>query len=174
MVILALDLAKSTGWAIGGDEIISGTAKFTETDIGELAISFMIWLESMLDSHLPELVAYEAPVVKHPHAAKILIGLSWLVILACRERKIPCIPVGNTAVKRHFLGRVYGKKVRPYPGIIEARRRGFDPTTTDEADAIAILLYVRDHHTLKSRSRATSDRKSAGRKRHLPRDIGSS
>lgn len=164
--IIALDLAKSTGWAAwrNGTIVSSGTKKFNETDFGDLAVSYMLWLEKLLDEYEPDLVVYEAPVVKHPHATKVLIGLSWLVLLACKERNIPCESVGNTAVKKHFVGKVYGKNAKPYPGIIEARRRGFDPQTTDEADAIAIAFYVADKITSKSGSGTTPARKPAKRK----------
>ena len=88
MKVLALDIAKTTGWAFSSENgtVISGSAKFTEMDFGDLAFSYHRWIVEMLEELRPELVAYEAPVVKHPHATKILIGLSWIVVLACRER----------------------------------------------------------------------------------------
>jgi Holliday junction resolvasome RuvABC endonuclease subunit len=143
MKVIALDLAKQTGWAVmsAGGKVVSGHVTFTEDTFPELAGAFWAWLEDILKNE-PDLVAYEAPVVKHPHATKILVGLSWLVILACKLRGIDCIPVTNTKVKVHFVGRVYGKKEKPYPGIVEAEKRGWSPRSTDEADALAILSYV--------------------------------
>lgn len=165
MRILALDLARSTGWAVGDQKtIISGTRRFNEADFGDLAVNYKLWLEGLIDEHKPDLVAYESPVVKHPHAAKILVGLSWLVIIVCKEHNIPYLSVPNTSVKKFFCGKIYGKTTKPYPGIVEARRRGFDPQTTDEADAIAILLYIRDKGTDESGSRTASHRKSSKRK----------
>lgn len=176
MKILALDIAKTTGWAISKGEttIVSGSIKFTQTDFGELAFAFKKWISGKLDRERPDLVAYEAPVVKHAHAAKILIGLSWMVVLACQERGIPCVSVNNTSVKKFFVGAVCGKDTKPYPVTVEAERRGHCPQTTDEADAIAILYYVRTNNPLESGSGATSDRKPARRKRNVSRDRGSS
>lgn len=144
MKILTLDLAKQTGWAVltDGGRILSGHRTFEEDEFSDLALAFHDWLENLITSHEPDLVAYEAPVVKHPHATKILVGLSWLTILLCVKRGIKCIPVVNTKVKKHFVGRVYGKKEKPYPGIVEAEKRGWSPRSTDEADALAILSYV--------------------------------
>jgi Holliday junction resolvasome RuvABC endonuclease subunit len=144
MKILTLDLAKQTGWAVIGDggKIYSGHVKFDEADFPDLALAYWSWLGDQLQRYRPELVAYEAPVVKHPHATKILVGLSWLTILAAGLAGIPSMAVTNTAVKKHFVGRVYGKKETPYPGTVEAQKRGWSPRSTDEADALAILSYV--------------------------------
>lgn len=35
-------------------------------------------------------------------------------------------------------------ELNPYPGIVEAHRRGFDVTTTDEADALALWFCAMD------------------------------
>jgi crossover junction endodeoxyribonuclease RuvC len=144
MKILTLDLAKQTGWAVmtDGGRIFSGHQKFEEADFSDLALAFHDWLENKLIVYEPDFVAYEAPVVKHPHATKILVGLSWVTMLLCKQKGIECDPVTNTAVKKHFVGRVYGKKEKPYPGTVEAEKRGWSPRSTDEADALAILSFI--------------------------------
>lgn len=167
MKILCLDLAKQTGWAAlsEGGKITSGHVTFTEVTFPALAVAFWVWLENKLNAENPDLVAYEAPVVKHPHATKILVGLSWLTILSCQLRGIECIPVTNTKVKVHFVGRVYGKKEKPYAGITEAKKRGWSPRSTDEADALAILSYCLHTHAHQSGSRAAPARRDPKPKR---------
>jgi Holliday junction resolvasome RuvABC endonuclease subunit len=170
MKILTLDLAKQTGWAAisDGGKITSGHVTFTEETFPELALAFWTWINARIIEHKPEFVAYEAPVVKHPHATKILVGLSWLTILACKIHDIPCEPVTNTKVKVHFVGRVYGKKEKPYPGIEEAKKRGWSPRSTDEADALAILSYVL-HQSCCDGPRATPARRDPKPKRRAGR-----
>lgn len=163
MKILCLDLAKQTGWAAvsDGGRIKSGHVKFEEMEFKDLATAFWSWLNDLINEHEPVLVVYEAPVVKHPHSTKILVGLAWTTILACGLKGIECIPITNTKIKKHFVGRVYGKKEEPYPGIVEAKKRGWSPRSTDEADALAILSYSLHTYAHQSGSRATPARRPA-------------
>jgi Holliday junction resolvasome RuvABC endonuclease subunit len=114
---------------------------------GELIGPLAMELARFVDPLLPgvDVVAYERPLVRHPHAAQMLNGFAWVVELICAERELLCLPIVNTRAKKFFVGKTYSKKDKPYPGIVRAHQLGVTSVkTTDEADALAIHLYVQD------------------------------
>jgi hypothetical protein len=146
MNLLALDLARSTGWALGpatnsSPRLVGSFRLETPGDlIGPLTLELKARLEGLLPA--ADLVAYERPLVRFAHASQVLNGLAWIVEHVCAERELLCLPVPNTQAKKHFCGKTYSKKVKPYPGLVRARELGFELDNTDEADAMAIFSYV--------------------------------
>lgn len=148
--LLTLDLAsRSIGWTCGppdDNRFSSGTQTFPSTreDIGAFSILFEKWLDQALAG--VSLVVFEAPVL---YAAKAnlatlrkLYGVAYHVELMCTKRKIECFEANNSSVKA-FMGVSRAKGVNQKAQMIElVRRYGFAVRDDDEADAIAIRLYV--------------------------------
>ncbi len=143
---LALDLGRRAGWAAGplscspsfGSFVVGGGTW------GEIAVDLEGHVLGLLRRHRPAVVAYEAPIVLHPHAGQVLAGMAFMVeYLAASHGGLLCLPIPNSEAKHAFAGRTYSKKEDPYPGCVEARRRGFDVRTTDEADALSVWYAVR-------------------------------
>ncbi|MDE2472622.1 MAG: hypothetical protein KGL35_28820 [Bradyrhizobium sp.] len=145
--LLTLDLSsRSVGWTCGMLEDLrfaSGTQLFPKTgdDIGAFIDLHIQWLESALNG--VGLCVMEAPIL--PKATSLatcrkLYGQSAVTEYLCRKHKIECLEVSNMSVKA-FFG-VAGAK-DPKAAMMDAvLRYGYDALTDDEADAIAIRLYI--------------------------------
>lgn len=141
MIGLSFDLGRHSGWCCGelerktplfGHFVIEGTTW------GDQSVSLADEVGILMNRFHPAVISYEAPLVIHAGAAQVLAGYAFMVEFLAKIGNVACTPVANSAAKRFFTGRMYGKKTIPYPGIVEAHRRGFAVTTTDEADAVAI------------------------------------
>jgi hypothetical protein len=147
-VIVALDLASQTGWALRNRDgrILSGTVSFRPSRYdggGMRYLRFQNWL-TQFAAELPEISAiYFEEVRRHlgTDAAHVYGGLLATVTAWCEQRRIPYqgVPVGT--IKRHIAGSGAADKQAV---IAAVRARGFTPTDDNEADAIAILLWAID------------------------------
>ena len=147
MKVLALDFGRKTGWALGtladdGSPIIydSGTQSLKITKRSEHPSSFSAfhsWLDAMITSHGVTHVAYEL-VRRHAgvKAAHAWGGYYSITYLLCSARNVSITPVEVGTVKKNWTGSGNANKQRM---IDEARRRGYNPSGDDEADALAIL-----------------------------------
>ena len=141
MKILSLDLATTLGWATYIDgKIKYGNVEFHNKKFdgaGMRYLKFKCWLtEQHLDS---DIIIYEG-VRKHLADAtdsQHVYG-GWMAILQawCEENKIPYTAEGVTTIKKYWTGKGNAKKDDM---IKEARKRGFNPASHDEADALAVL-----------------------------------
>lgn len=139
--ILALDLGTSTGFAIGGKEhMVSGTwnLKPGRYDGGGMRfVKMRANLEDIRRAYGVTHVFYEE-VRRHRgvDAAHVYGGLMGTLTAWCEEHDIPYqgVPVGTN--KRNWTGAGNASKDAM---VAECRRRGFEPGSEDEADAIAVF-----------------------------------
>ena len=144
--ILALDLGTTTGWALGSatGSIISGTVSFKPSRYdggGMRFVRFRNWLNQLhADSGTISAVYFEE-VRRHAgtDAAHVFGGLLAILSAWCEEHGIPYqgVPVGSW--KRQICGKGNASKDDVIAAI---RARDFKPIDTNEADAVAILLWA--------------------------------
>ncbi|MBB4267717.1 crossover junction endodeoxyribonuclease RuvC [Roseospira visakhapatnamensis] len=144
---LALDLGTKTGWAVSahGRVAASGTQPFNTGRFdggGMRYLRFRHWLDEVLVRVGGELAAVHFEEVRRhaaTDAAHVYGGLLATLTAWCEERRIPYqgVPVGTW--KRHIVGKGNASKDKVKA---EVDRRGFAPSDDNEADAIAIALWV--------------------------------
>lgn len=142
-ITLALDLGSNCGWAIKNKVgITSGTESFKTKRIegaGMKFLRFRKWLDMNLHHGFNEV--YYEEVRRHigTQAAHAFGAYQGILTAWCEENSIPysSIPVGT--IKRNWVGRGNASKQEM---IAEAKQRGFNPSTDNEADALAILHCV--------------------------------
>ena len=136
MKVLALDLAGTTGWAIGTDGPEQwGTIHFTATDRAARWWALQAWLSDMVDEHEPAILAYEKPI--HRGSGTVaLVGYAVIVELVAYLHELTVVPVNISTLKK-FAG-VAGC-LKP---IATARERGWDVQNSHEADAAWLCSYV--------------------------------
>jgi len=139
--ILALDLGTSTGFAIGSKKhMVSGTwnLKPGRYDGGGMRfVKMRANLEDIRRAYGVTQVYFEE-VRRHRgvDAAHVYGGLMGTLTAWCEEHDIPYggLPVGE--IKRAWTGKGNASKDDM---VAECRRRGYEPGSEDEADAIAIF-----------------------------------
>ncbi|MDH5528280.1 MAG: hypothetical protein OEY97_13370 [Nitrospirota bacterium] len=144
--ILALDLGTTTGWAVRAADgtVTSGTMSFRPGRFeggGMRFLRFKRWLAEMeLLSGRPTTIYFEE-VRRHAgvDAAHAYGGFMGQLTAWCELRGVPYqgVPVGT--IKKHATGKGNAGKAAV---IASVRGRGYDPTDDNEADAIALLLWV--------------------------------
>jgi hypothetical protein len=146
-IVLALDLATTTGWAMKlASGVESGIVSFRPSryDGGGIRyLRFHAWLDSMAQDVVDIGVVYYEEVRRHlsTDAAHVHGGLLATLTSWCEQQSVPYqgVPVGT--IKRFITGKGNADK----QAVIEAvRARGYRPSDDNEADAIAILLWAID------------------------------
>lgn len=145
--LLTLDLSsRSVGWTCGTPNDLrfsSGTQLFPKTgeDIGAFIDLHIKWLEPALNG--VNLCVMEAPILPKTTSlatCRKLYGQSAVTEYLCRKHHVECLEVSNMSVKA-FFG-VAGAK-DPKAAMMDAvASYGYEALTDDEADAIAIRLYI--------------------------------
>jgi len=144
--VLALDLGTTTGWALRGQDggITSGTMTFRPSRFeggGMRFLRFRGWLGEVagLAGGLARIAFEEVRAHAGVDASHAYGG--WLAILSawCEQEAIPYEGVPVATIKRFATGRGNADKASM---IAAMRARGFAPTDDNEADAIALLLWV--------------------------------
>lgn len=156
MKIVALDLATSTGVAVG--KPAAAPVHFS-VDLGkkqseDARFSKALALtDKLIREHQPDLIAVEA-AVGGPKASGFLIGLVACVRGVACNRGVPVELYHLGAIRKHFTGKAW--QVRDFPHLSQAAAKkaikaevikrcellGWHPTTDDEADALALLDYA--------------------------------
>jgi hypothetical protein len=144
--ILALDLGSITGWALGAGahRIVSGTVSFRPSRYeggGIRSVRFRAWLNQLASDFRNLSAVYFEEVRRHlgTDAAHLYGGFLATLTAWCEQREVPYqgVPVGT--IKRFIAGKGNADK----QAVLDAvRARGYVPTDDNEADAIAILLWV--------------------------------
>lgn len=147
-VVLALDLGTNTGWAmrpLAGAPIVSGVEKFAPSRFeggGMRFLRFKQWLTEMKAGGVA--VVYFEEVVFHGKfnsvgAAHLYGGMLAILTAWCEHHGIPYRGVPVATIKKSFTGKGNTNK----DGMVaHARALGYKPEDDNEADAIAILLFV--------------------------------
>lgn len=141
MRLLTLDLSSHVGWTSGPMQgpFDSGTYDIKSKDLGGFFLDFERWLAPMLKGI--DICAYESPIM--PRITQLVIvqklsGLAGFVECACKKLRIDVHSVNNMQLKK-FMGDGWMSKDRMFQTV---KMFGHDPQTYDEADAIAIRLYM--------------------------------
>lgn len=151
-MILALDQATRTGWALGpaGGPLETGayTLPRTGTDIAAFLFAFEDWLDATVirakRSGLTAIV-FEQPVAARAKlnlaTMRKLYGLANEIEKAARRHDLPCYEIKTGEAKKTAYGKA-GKKPENAAALI--KRWGIPCGGADEADAAAVWLeYVR-------------------------------
>ena len=143
MTLLALDLGANLGFAIyKGEKFISGTKKLgtSKEKFGARFHEFRTWLLKIIEKHNIDAIYFERV---HGHkgveAAHCYGGFMYMLASVCFQRNIPCNGLKVQEIKKFMTGKGNATKDEM---IAAAKRKGFNPETDDEADAIAIMLLA--------------------------------
>ena len=166
-MILALDIATRTGWAVGeiGGKPVFGTYRGDpEWGEGRIFSAFAEWLERRVEEfHVKQLFVEEAYVPRErmrfvragqavPRAGpgpvnmdviRRLIGLRAVARMVAWEQQARYEELGIGEIARHFTGHarwVGGRAGKKAATVRMARFYGFDVRNDDEADAVAIWM----------------------------------
>lgn len=143
MIILGLDMATKTGWAVHrGDGIESGVQDFTKRrgeSNGVLFLRFRAWLfemRSLLDG--VGVVYYERAHFRGGAATELLVGMQTHLMSFCAEFGVECVPVHTGELKKAACGRGTATKGE----MIAAARKilGREPIDDNEADAVHLAM----------------------------------
>jgi len=155
-MILGLDLATHTGWAVASNDgkiISSGMQDFSKKrgeDNGLLFLRYRKWLKDLLQQHvfIPEqqtLVAYEAAHFRGGAATELCVGMqthtqSMVAEMKAAGMDILIAPVRTGVLKKFATGSGAAGKEEM---IAEARKwLDHEPATDDEADAVMIARWA--------------------------------
>jgi crossover junction endodeoxyribonuclease RuvC len=150
--ILTLDLGTKTGWARAIDdpwwkktwgEYTYGTVDFSTKRLdggGMRYLNFNRWLEYMNLSnkineiYFEEVLGHKGTVAAHVYGGFLGGLMSW-----CEKYKIPYQGVPVSTIKKHITGKGNASKQM----VIDAvKAKGYDVQDDNQADAMALLLYV--------------------------------
>ena len=143
--LLALDLGTATGWALRRRDgsMAHGTEKFPDrkrAHPGQRWADFRAWLSRVLAAEQVHALAYE-DVKRHlgTDAAHAYGGFLAMAQSVCAQHNVELLPVGVGTIKKAWTGHGNADKTAM---IAEAKRRGFRPTSDNDADALAILSWA--------------------------------
>lgn len=138
MGTLCLDLATKTGWAHSNGE--SGVWNL------EAATRPRVWGElrkRLEEVEKPDLLVIEKPFCRGDSATRVLLGLATVAELFALDHSLRFEEVHSASLKKHATGRGGATKAEM---MAAARLRGWEFDGHDEADALWILDYAREHH----------------------------
>lgn len=160
-MILALDLATSTGFCYGDGSqtpvVSTKRMQSTGKDVGAFAVDFWKFLDPLLERVQPRVVIFEAPTLpaakvnratgelegsaQNIHTLRKLYGLAAITEMACTFREITCRETSLNTVKKELAGHGHASKAQMMDA---ARRAGIELTpgdeAEDEADAFGVWL----------------------------------
>ena len=144
MLILGLDLATLTGWALvrDGRVIESGVQDFTKRrgeSNGLLFLRARAWLVAF-GNPAPDLVAYEAAHFRGGAATEICVGLQTRAQEQAAAWGVESAPVATGTLKKWATGSGAAKK--PAMMAWAAGKLGRAPIDDNEADALAVALWA--------------------------------
>lgn len=145
MIILALDLATKTGWAVvrDGRVVESGVQTFDKRrgeSNGVLFLRARKWLSEFGHPTSPDLVAYEQAHFRGGAATEICVGLQTRAQEVAAEWGVESAPVPTSTLKKWATG--VGRAEKSAMIAWAAARIGRQPEDDNEADAIAVGLWA--------------------------------
>ena len=159
--VLALDLAKTTGFACDGPDIVppvTGTYTiFVPNEVrGPGFLKFNEWLYDAVGLFGADLIAYEAPITqggKHDrHEAILLIGLAAQVEMIAAAHGLPVVSPAINTIRAHFVNNGYPPN--PKQAVLgKCRELGWETGGDDNrADAAALWDYTKSKFDKKNYS----------------------
>lgn len=150
--VLALDLARTLGWAAWRRDkgIIFGSHRMPPagSNLARYLADYNQWLRRALMKMQPDAVAFETPWIgpqTHQATARQLMCLAGMTEWICGDWGLDSANVhecNNSTVRKHFCGMGAGKREKLKKLTMDrCRLYGFAPKDDNEADAIAILDY---------------------------------
>lgn len=149
-LVLALDLATRSGWALGREQ---ETPRWGVWDLGSAQnggqgrrLSCLAnEIEAVIAVHQPERAVFEAPLVRHDKATRLLTYLCGVVEMVCFEHSLPCEPGNVNSARSMVLGHGFPKSTDPrnpkLPMLLWCQRQGWDVRDDNAADALVLLRY---------------------------------
>ena len=154
-IVLALDLASVTGWALGepGSEPTHGTHRFAAKDASHEAVFYkcMLWTQETIIKHNPGLIVWESPLASNfgkkgetnIDTTALLHGLPAIVGAIAYMYKIYDVrKAATSAIRQHFIN-CNPKRAEAKPMVMEqCRAMGWEVEDDNEADALATWSYM--------------------------------
>ena len=145
--VLALDLARSTGWAAGHPcgQPTWGTLKLDAADEATRFLQLVTRVRTLIQEHEIDHLIVEAPYVgKLAKASSLtpLLGYRACAMVAAKTLDRLTYFVEASVWRKHLIGHGGGTRQEAKTAVIErCRWRGWAPKNIDEADALGILDY---------------------------------
>lgn len=146
MIILSLDVATKTGWALmsSGNVLESGVEDFSRKrgeSSGMMFLRFRKWLEFVLKWPVEfDLVVYEQSHFRGGAATEICVNLTGRVQECCAEHGIEYATVHTATLKKWATGHGKASKEDMIKRAKEILKR--DPIDDNEADAVLIGAWA--------------------------------
>lgn len=143
-MILALDLASSTGYAYSddiGSISDSGSVKFKGTP-GEKFNALYAWLEDQILTHRPSVIVFEKPHFRGSAATMLCVGFAAVVQMLATSYNIQLIGVSSRTVKSFATNNRDADKEAMTSAAREATGKDLNTKEdNDQADAIHIARW---------------------------------
>jgi hypothetical protein len=152
--IMALDLASTSGWAVGepGGTPAHGSIRFASAGASHEAIfaGAAKWIGDKITFYAPGMVVWEAPLATSfnrgcttSNTTTLLYGLPAIIGAVAYQRQIYDIRKADTKdVRNHFIGS-NPKRAKAKPLVVrQCRAMGWDVSDDNEADALATWHYM--------------------------------
>lgn len=148
--ILALDLMSVLGWACRADdgEILYGTETFETAQVASPGMKWMRyrnWLRRMFEEGRPEVIFFEEvkgfPPKNCGRDSRIYYGFEHHLTALCAAAKLDCQGIPPGTIKKFATGNGGASKELVIKAI---KALGYNPTDSNQADAIALLLYAEE------------------------------
>lgn len=152
--VLALDLASTTGWAVGepGQLMAHGTIRFASKGASHEAIFARAfdWLDDKIRTYDPGLVVWEAPLITSflkgnttNDTTTVLYGLPAVMGLCAYRHGIYDIRKAEARLVRlHFIGENPKRSIAKRLVVRQCAAHGWDVADDNEADALATWSYM--------------------------------
>lgn len=152
MIVLALDLATETGWAVdheGGSMPRTGSYELrgNAASRGYAFLEFSKWLFSFARMTMADVIAYEAPVFggmpTGPDHAMLLIGLAAMTEEKAAALDVRCVQTVSSTVRKYFLG--HGRPDNPKKAVVDRCNllRWDVKNNHNRADAAALWCHTK-------------------------------
>lgn len=147
--VLALDLARRTGWAVGvpGQRPRCGVVELRGTTNGAVYASLVDWLEDAMRLHKPGEIVVEAPLHHGQHAgqqaALLALGMLAHVELMAHDHAVRCFTEHVQTTRKQVIGRGHFPKGTAKDAVKDwCIAQGFDAPDDNSRDALVLWLHV--------------------------------
>lgn len=138
-VILAIDPATKTGWAVSTDNFgLLNLSRKRDESTGLSLLKFEKFLQQMFEFAGPSLVAYEKPGGRNYAGIVSHAKLVGEIEKFCEKKGIPCVGFSASEIKKHATGKGNSGK----PEMVKSAQVKLNYVGED--DNIADALWIRD------------------------------